>query len=79
MEVKLIEIKQHLVFPLSAFNPRQAINDVRIKMVLDSVIDMMMLALKRLARKSSSKVEDELVTVLRENRGEIIRDIKSRL
>ena len=50
-----------------------------IRWLIEQIYDALLDALARLARKSSSKVDDALVQLLKANRGDIIRQIKADL
>ncbi len=50
-----------------------------IGMVLESVFDMLVLSLGKIAMRSTSSIDNEMVGVIADNRDEIIADIKRRL
>ena len=47
-----------------------------INFVAEMVFDEIINALSKIARKSSSKVDDKMIVVLKANRAELIREIK---
>ncbi len=47
--------------------------------LIDNAFDLIVIELQKLAGKTSTSVDDEMVRVIKSNRGEIIRGIKSSL
>jgi len=47
--------------------------------LIDSAFDLILIELKILAGKTSTTIDDEMVRLIKSNRGEIIRGIKSKL
>ena len=50
-----------------------------INMLLETVFDMLIMALTKQAKKSSSTVDDQVVEIIADNRDSLIADIKKAL
>ena len=50
-----------------------------ISLLLESIFDALLRALEKLARKSSNTLDDQLVSLINENRADIIKQIKAEL
>ncbi len=50
-----------------------------LNMVLDYAFEEIVKSLRKLAQRSSTRMDNKMITLIEESKGEIIRDVKSRL